>query len=432
MSKINIPLRADQPATYEIVLQGRLDSQWSNWFSEMTVASESSSDGAVITTLTGQVADQTALYGVLSRIRDLGLPLLSVTLLNITDTHETPTVELPGYPSRMILEGVPRVGYDVHLSPFPGALFAILQYLKDPVDYDYIMGVTGAAFRRFWNRDDGGNVDISYLGDAPFEYIFKALGYTWQKISDEKDAMTQAFIKSINLNIPAISFGIYGPPEAGIVTGYDKDGVLLYGWSCFQENGAQYYERSDWYETMVKGYDGKGAILLGEKTGERPSPKQILIQSLEWAIDLERTSVRPGRPDHVCGLAAYDGWANGMEVDADYPPDNRDILNTRVMVHGDQCVMLQERHSAACYLRQMVKVAPDVSEHLNAAAILYDEVGNIVSQVYPWTPWHEKAFEGLANPEMRREFAQLIRLAKEKETRAVEYLEIALKVLSNQ
>jgi hypothetical protein len=80
----------------------------------------------------------------------------------------------------------------------------------------------------------------------------------------------------------------------------------------------------------------------------------------------------------------------------------------------------------------MVKVAPEVSEHLNAAAFLYDEVGNIVSQVYPWAPWHEKVFEGLVNPEMRREFAQLIRLGKEKETRAVEYLETALKILKNQ
>ena len=432
MSKISNPLRVDQPAIYEIVLQGSLDKQWSNWFNEMTVTIESSSEGAGITTLTGQVADQAGLYGVLSRIRDLGLPLLKLTLLNIEDIKETPTVEIPSYPSRMILEGVPRVGYDVHLSPFPGSLYAILQYLRDPVDYDYIMGVTGAAFRRFWNRDDGGNIDISYLGDAPFEYIFKALGYTWQKIPDEKDAMTQAFIKSINSNIPAISFGIYGPPEAGIVTGYDQDGAMLYGWSYFQENGVKYYEKSDWYETMLKGYDGKGAILLGGKTGELPAPKDILIQSLRWAIDLERTSARPTRPDHVCGLRAYDNWANGMEVDADYPPDNRDILNNRVAVYGDQCVMLQERHSAAGYLRQVVKVAPEVSEHLNAAAFLYDEVGNIVSQVYPWAPWHEKVFEGLVNPEMRREFAQLIRLGKEKETRAVEYLETALKILKNQ
>jgi len=85
-------------------------------------------------------------------------------------SHATPT------PST-ILEGIPRAGYDVHVCPFPGSLFACLTYLGDPCDYDTIMGVSGAAFRRLWNRDDGGNIDLSYLGDEPFRRIFQAIGY---------------------------------------------------------------------------------------------------------------------------------------------------------------------------------------------------------------------------------------------------------------
>ena len=80
------------------------------------------------------------------------------------------------YPPRAILEGVPRVGYDIHLCPFPGSLYACLQYLGDPRDYDYLMGVTGAPFRRLWNRDDGGNVDLSYFGDEPFRRVFEGPG----------------------------------------------------------------------------------------------------------------------------------------------------------------------------------------------------------------------------------------------------------------
>jgi hypothetical protein len=60
------------------------------------------------------------------------------------------------FPERAVVEGVPRIGYDVHLCPFPGSLYALMQFLGDPVDYDYVMGVTGAAFRRLFNRDDGG------------------------------------------------------------------------------------------------------------------------------------------------------------------------------------------------------------------------------------------------------------------------------------
>jgi hypothetical protein len=60
---------------YEIHLRGRLDQRWASLFDEMTV-----STGANGTTLIrGPVADQAALHGLLARLRDLGLPLLSVS-----------------------------------------------------------------------------------------------------------------------------------------------------------------------------------------------------------------------------------------------------------------------------------------------------------------------------------------------------------------
>ena len=68
----------DQPATYQIKVQGRLDEDWSDWFSGMTVTVECQEDGPTITTLTGIVPDQAALHGLLNRIRDLNLPLLDV------------------------------------------------------------------------------------------------------------------------------------------------------------------------------------------------------------------------------------------------------------------------------------------------------------------------------------------------------------------
>lgn len=71
-------LRLDQPATYQIKVQGRLSEKWSDWFDGMTITAETSDASFTVTTLTGPVADQVALYGLLSRIRDLGLPLLLV------------------------------------------------------------------------------------------------------------------------------------------------------------------------------------------------------------------------------------------------------------------------------------------------------------------------------------------------------------------
>ena len=60
---------------YEIRLQGRLGPRWSVWFDGLTLTS--GTDGT--TTLRGPVVDQAALHGLLQRLRDLGLPLISVT-----------------------------------------------------------------------------------------------------------------------------------------------------------------------------------------------------------------------------------------------------------------------------------------------------------------------------------------------------------------
>jgi hypothetical protein len=61
---------------YQIKVQGKLDEGWSDWFSGMTVTFEAGS--APITTLTGAVADQAALRGMLCKLWDLNLTLISV------------------------------------------------------------------------------------------------------------------------------------------------------------------------------------------------------------------------------------------------------------------------------------------------------------------------------------------------------------------
>ena len=64
---------------YQIKLQGRLDASWSDWFGGMTLTFEHGDDGSPVTTLTGAVVDQAALHGLLARISDLNLTLISVT-----------------------------------------------------------------------------------------------------------------------------------------------------------------------------------------------------------------------------------------------------------------------------------------------------------------------------------------------------------------
>ena len=70
------------PAVYQITVKGHLDSQWSAWFDNMMISHEANGEAV----LRGPLADQSALYGVLAKVRNLGLPLLAVILVATDET----------------------------------------------------------------------------------------------------------------------------------------------------------------------------------------------------------------------------------------------------------------------------------------------------------------------------------------------------------
>jgi hypothetical protein len=70
---------------YEIRIKGHLNPQWADWFGDATVALEDNGE----TLLTCTVVDQAALYGLLRKVRDLGIPLLSVIRVE-PDQDDTP------------------------------------------------------------------------------------------------------------------------------------------------------------------------------------------------------------------------------------------------------------------------------------------------------------------------------------------------------
>ena len=87
MSHRRLPAGDPDEGRYEIRLAGHLGTRWSAWFDGLTV----SHDGDGTTLISGPVADQAALHGLLQRVRDLGLPLVSVTRLALGEPGHATT-----------------------------------------------------------------------------------------------------------------------------------------------------------------------------------------------------------------------------------------------------------------------------------------------------------------------------------------------------
>jgi len=85
MSQSNFSGRGE----YEIKVKGHLDEEWSAWFEDLTITTGFSKNGTPITTFTGRLVDQAALHGVLAKIRDINMPLISVTPIELTSKDES-------------------------------------------------------------------------------------------------------------------------------------------------------------------------------------------------------------------------------------------------------------------------------------------------------------------------------------------------------
>ena len=74
-----------QPVVYQIRLKGHLGREWTDWFGGLSITLEEDGD----TLLTGPVIDQAALHGLLKRVRDLGMPLASVSPLEHSQADQS-------------------------------------------------------------------------------------------------------------------------------------------------------------------------------------------------------------------------------------------------------------------------------------------------------------------------------------------------------
>jgi len=89
----NSEIDPGQPLVYQIRIKGHLGHHWADWFEGLTLTALDNGD----TLLTGPVADQAALYGLLRKVRDVAMPLLSVVRVTLDQAEASlPASKQPG------------------------------------------------------------------------------------------------------------------------------------------------------------------------------------------------------------------------------------------------------------------------------------------------------------------------------------------------
>jgi hypothetical protein len=276
--------------------------------------------------------------------------------------------------------------------------------------------------------------------EAPFRRGLEAAGYAHEYITkidgrDNAAYFQQRIIESIDGDHPVLSFGVIGPPECGIITGYDQGGDVLTGWNFFQKDPGMaagiefepngYYRKRDWFK------DTPALLIIGEKQ-TRPALDIIYRQALTWALDVARTPLVGERHN---GLAAYPAWAGALSDDKDFPAQNEAVLREHFDVHNNEVGTVAElRWYASVGLAQMVeRMHYNMAEGLLKAAGCYAAEHELM-----WKAWdlaggngNPEGYKKMADPDVRRQLAEVILQSRDKAAEAAGYISQALARLSH-
>ena len=341
--------------------------------------------------------------------------------------------KLPKEFAMKVLEGITELGYHKWDCTFCASLLACMEYLKEPVTYEFVMGVSGSAFKLVWNKKwCPSNNSLGIFGEEPIRRAFVALGYNYEHLNRHQrkvpaEELRSAIIASIDKKRPVIAHNVDAFPEAGVVAGYDEAGDVLLGRSFVLGSVGDYYRKSDCYK------DVWDTIIIGDKVGA-PSRRTILKESLEWAIKLARTPDM--LPDRACGLAAYDVWANELLNDARFPKDDMKTLTFRCTVSNGVTLygLCDARGTAALFLKSMADADRSAKNHVLKAAEAYEALVDLllpIAREAPLCVYPEPERLKMADAAFRRRFADALLKAKEKDEAAVGHLEAALAALES-
>lgn len=360
-----------------------------------------------------------------------------------------------GARDRLVLPDVARVGRRLgggrnpERIPFPSCLAACLRYIGDyypwvPVrehsmdgrlNYSYIrtMGVTGMAFGLLWGPGwSPGNAGLMSIvhPDEIIDRAFRAAGRSYETLwasgkPGDGDTLRCALVQSLESGGPVLAFGVIGPPECCIITGYDYERDAVIGWSFYQDDPRFVqdveHEPNGYFRTRNWATNTAGLIVVGDRTDGHAQPfdlAQSALPILNWALHVIHTPDAQGRKS---GLAAYAAWAEQLVHDSDFALHDEQLLRQRYAAHDSAVDTVAEcRWTASRFLTSMADAVPEMSAALLVAAEYYRQEYSLMLKIWSLVGGrtNPEAHSRFADPAVRRRIAGIVSNARDADARA--------------
>ena len=359
--------------------------------------------------------------------------------------------------ARSVLADVPRLSFGPQSDLFCSALQIALRHGGDEVEYPELLCTSGRAFlicwsdeMFFWDRHmEAPDADPEHYLRGDYESAARALaaaGYDGQVIvnsdcshlepradtaAESGPAVRELVLASIGNGRPVVAAmsisATRWAPEWTLLTGFDDDGDVVTGWSCFQEDeqeqaelsfeDAGYFRKTDWEK------DTLAAVRIREPLSPAPERDAVERQSLDLGV-CHSQGAEVGHTGW--GFEAYERWAQALQAE-DIVDLDEDTLRGRLDYHTHFVGHLAaQKWYTACFLKDMQTKVWSLSDILHAAAC-YARIHELMWEVWKVAGgyWRDRDAEvtKFRDPAARAQIAALITEAQGLDEAAVEHLE---------
>jgi len=340
---------------------------------------------------------------------------------------------------------VPRISFKIGESAFSPivSLHSSLRTLGEKVTYRYLMGVSGAAFRLYWQAGwDESSASVS--SESPALIAARALGYSYHEYANLPDAAAWKLVtESLDEGRPVPACGVVPPLEWQVICGYQAGkSRRLYVESYFDP-------RPDApSEVAFKGWKGWGQygmvsnpFALLKKKGLTPTPHVAAFEALARAVLLANEDEHwAGRAEGKqqgrlwdSGLAAYDGWITDLKG----PAPAKGLMRQAFINDLTAYTLEDARLCAATFMDSLAGEFPSARHYFDVAKSAYHHLAETVAAArkilpFPWDTFPRvkpEAVAGFAEPAVRAQWVEALTRAREFDTRAVEQLSTAVNAL---